>query len=81
MHQIKVYINHKNISHFFIIQNLNKRQLRYAEYFTEFDYVIIYRKRLKNGRVNVMSKQPAIKEKQFLISYTIFKPTKKGYFR
>ena len=25
MHQIKVYIDHKNITHFFTIQNLNKR--------------------------------------------------------
>ena len=73
MHQIKVYINHKNISHFFIIQNFNKQQLYYAEYFAKFDYVIIYRKGLKNGRVDIINRQPAMEEKQFPVSYTIFK--------
>ena len=56
MHQIKVYIDHKNISHFFTIQNFNKRQLRYTEYLAKFDYVIIYRKRLKNERADTISK-------------------------
>ena len=56
MHQIKVYTDYKNITHFSTIQNLNKRQLRYAEYFAKFDYVIIYRKGSENGRTNAISK-------------------------
>ncbi|KAF6527467.1 hypothetical protein HZS61_010511 [Fusarium oxysporum f. sp. conglutinans] len=32
MHQIKVYTDHQNISHFATTQELNRRQLRYAEY-------------------------------------------------
>ena len=81
MHQIKVYIDYKNITHFSITENFNKRQLRYAEYFVKFDYMIIYRKGLENGRIDVMSKQPAMEKKQFPVSHTIFKQTKEGYFR
>ncbi|KAL6352383.1 hypothetical protein LRP88_14365 [Fusarium phalaenopsidis] len=41
-HQIKVYTDHKNITHFAKTQELSGRQLRYAEYLSEFDYVIIH---------------------------------------
>ena len=56
MHQIKMYTDYKNISHFFTTQNLNGRQLRYAEYLAEFDYVIIYRKGSENGRTDALSR-------------------------
>ena len=56
LYQVKVYINHKNITHFATIQNLNKRQLRYAEYLTKFNYIIIYRKSLKNNKADIINK-------------------------
>jgi hypothetical protein len=58
MHQIKVYTDHQNITHFAITQELNRRQLRYAEYLSEFDFVIIYRKGSENGRADAISRRP-----------------------
>ncbi|RKK72672.1 hypothetical protein BFJ68_g18271, partial [Fusarium oxysporum] len=58
MHQIKVYTDHQNISHFATTQELNRRQLRYAEYLCEFDFVIIHRKGSDNGRADAISRRP-----------------------
>ncbi|KAF5013432.1 hypothetical protein FDECE_563, partial [Fusarium decemcellulare] len=57
-HQIKVYTDHQNISHFATTQELNRRQLRYAEYLCEFDFVIIHRKGSDNGRADAISRRP-----------------------
>jgi hypothetical protein len=56
-HKIKVYTDHKNISHFATTQELSGRQLRYAEYLSEFDYVIIHRKGSENGRADAISRR------------------------
>ncbi|KAL6352555.1 hypothetical protein LRP88_13019 [Fusarium phalaenopsidis] len=57
-HQIKVYTDHKNITHFAKTQELSGRQLRYAEYLSEFDYVIIHVKGTENGRADAISRRP-----------------------
>ena len=56
LHQTTVYTDHKNISHFATTQSLSGRQLRYAEYLAEFDYVIIHRKGSENGRADAISR-------------------------
>ncbi|RFN43552.1 pol polyprotein [Fusarium flagelliforme] len=61
-HQVKVYTNHQNISHFATTQELNRQQLRYAEYLCEFDFVIIHRKGSDNGRANAISRRPDFEE-------------------
>jgi hypothetical protein len=58
IHQIKVYTDHQNITHFATTQELNRRQLRYAEYLSEFDFIIIHRKGIKNGRADAISRRP-----------------------
>jgi hypothetical protein len=58
MHKIKVYTDHQNITHFATTQELNRRQLRYAEYLSEFDFVIIHRKGSENGRADAISRRP-----------------------
>jgi hypothetical protein len=57
-HQVKVYTDHQNIAHFATTQELNRRQLRYAEYLCEFDFVIIHRKGSENGRADAISRRP-----------------------
>ncbi|KAL9562741.1 hypothetical protein ACKAV7_013093 [Fusarium commune] len=58
MHQVKVYTDHQNISHFATTQELNRRQLRYAEYLCEFDFTITHRKGSENGRADALSRKP-----------------------
>ncbi|KAI7759627.1 hypothetical protein LZL87_014268 [Fusarium oxysporum] len=57
-HKVKVYTNHQNISYFATTHELNRRQLCYAEFLYKFDFVIIYRKGLENGRADAISRRP-----------------------
>jgi hypothetical protein len=54
-YKIKVYIDYKNLIIFTITKELNKRQIRWYEFLSEFDFEIIYRKGSENGRVDVFS--------------------------
>jgi hypothetical protein len=56
-HQIKVYTDHKNLAHFLTTKELNKRQIRWAEFLSEFDLEIIYRKGSENGRADALSRR------------------------
>ena len=79
MHQVKVYTDHKNIAHFSTTQTLSGRQLRYAEYLAEFDYIIIHRKGSENGRADAISRQPAMEEKYIPIKHAVFRQTPEGH--
>ncbi|KAH7492800.1 hypothetical protein FOMA001_g2149 [Fusarium oxysporum f. sp. matthiolae] len=57
-HKVKVYTDHQNISYFATTHELNRRQLRYAEFLCEFDFVIIHRKGSENGRADAISRRP-----------------------
>ena len=81
LHQVKVYTDHKNITYFATTQNLSGKQLRYAEYLAEFDYVIIHRKGSENGRADAISRQPSLAEKQAPISQTVFESTPQGHLK
>lgn len=55
-HQIKVYTDHKNLVHLTTTtKELNKRQIRWAEYLSQFDAKILYRKGSENGRADALS--------------------------
>jgi hypothetical protein len=57
MHKVKVYTDHKNIAYFASTQQLNGRQIRWAEYLSEFNYEIIHRKGSENGRADALSRR------------------------
>ena len=56
-HTITVYTDHKNLTHFLTTKVLNKRQVRWAEYMSQFDVKIIYRKGNENGRADALSRR------------------------
>ncbi|KAJ2891394.1 hypothetical protein MKZ38_000508 [Zalerion maritima] len=43
-HPVKVYTDHKNLTNFTTTKALDKRQTRWAEFLSEFNFTIIYRK-------------------------------------
>jgi hypothetical protein len=57
-HPVKVFTDHKNIAYFATTQELNRRQLRYAEYLCEFDFTIAHCKGTDNGRADAISRRP-----------------------
>ena len=49
-HKIQLYTYHKNLEYFNSTKILNRRQARWAEILSEFDFVIIYRPGEKNSK-------------------------------
>ncbi|KAJ3464714.1 hypothetical protein MRS44_009500 [Fusarium solani] len=79
-YKVKVYTDHKNISHFATTQKLSGRQLRYAEYLSEFDYVIIHRKGSENGRADAISRRSDFKTEQVIVQDQILHQTPEGHY-
>lgn len=40
---IKIYIDHKNLKYFMTTKQLNRRQVRWAEFFSKFNFKIMYK--------------------------------------
>lgn len=57
-HEVLVYTDHKNLTHFTTSKMLNKRQIRWLEFLSEFHFRIIYRKGTENGRADALSRRP-----------------------
>ncbi|KAK6221471.1 reverse transcriptase domain protein [Colletotrichum tabaci] len=56
-HEVLVYTDHKNLAHFTTSKNLNKRQVRWSEFLSEYNFWIIYRKGTDNGRADALSRR------------------------
>jgi hypothetical protein len=80
-HKIKVYTDHKNISYFATTQQLSGRQLRYAEYLSEFDYVIIHRKGSENGRADAISRRCDFDDGKTVINDQLLHLTPEGHLK
>jgi hypothetical protein len=80
-HQIKVFTDHKNITHFSTTQQLSGRQLRYAEYLSEFDYVIIHVKGTENGRADAISRRADLDTGKPVTNEQLFEKTEEGHLR
>ncbi|KAL0937059.1 reverse transcriptase domain protein [Colletotrichum truncatum] len=61
-YEVKVYTDHKNLAHFTTSKELNKRQIRWSEFLSEFNFRIIYRKGSENGRADALSRRPDYKD-------------------
>jgi len=76
--QIVVYTDHKNLEYFNNTKLLNRRQARWAEILSEFNFKIIYRPSERNGKADALSRRvdPELegqREKQDL-TIRMFKP-------
>lgn len=80
-HKVKVYTDHKNISYFATTQKLSGRQLRYAEYLSEFDYTIIHVKGSENGRADAISRRADFDTGKIKASEQIFSFTPEGHLQ
>jgi transposase InsO family protein len=79
LHKVKVYTDHKNIQYFATTQQLNGRQIRYAEYLSQFDYEIIHRKGSENGRADALSRKPEYEETVPKTNGQLFSANDKGH--
>jgi hypothetical protein len=52
-----VLIDHKSLKYFMIIKKLNRRQVKWAKFLTEFDFKIAYQSEKKNDKTNSLTKR------------------------
>jgi hypothetical protein len=77
-HQVKVYTDHKNLTYFTTTKELNKRQTRWAEFLSEYNFKIIYRKGNENGRADALSRRTDHEQDQAPEHQTILQVSKDG---
>ena len=78
-HKIKVYTDHKNLTTFTTTKELNKRQIRWYEFLSEFDFEIIYRKGSENGRADALSRREDLKPTEPAPTTVMLKTNEKGH--
>ncbi len=54
--EIKIYIDHKNLQYFMTIEELNRRQVRWAEFLSEFGFRIMYRPGKQEGKPDALTR-------------------------
>jgi hypothetical protein len=54
---VKVFTNHKNLKYFIFIKQLNKRQNKWAQFFADFNFVIIYLLEKFNEKTNALTRR------------------------
>ena len=57
-HEVQVYSDHKNLLWFTETKRCNRRQARWAEELSRFDFVITYRPGRRQGKPDALSRRP-----------------------
>jgi hypothetical protein len=63
-HTTTVYNDHKNLEYFTTTKVLNRRQARWAELLSTFDFQIVYRKGTSNGKPDALSRRPELRPQE-----------------
>jgi len=58
---IKIFINHLNLKYFMIIKELTRRQTKWAERLSEYNFKIIYQSEKQNLKVNMLIRMSDVK--------------------
>lgn len=56
-HPVQVLTDHKNLEYFMTTKNLNRRQARWAEYLSRFDFKIVYRPGTAGGKPDALTRR------------------------
>ena len=54
---IQIFIDHKNLKHFMTSKQLNRRQIRWIEFLSKFNFQIIYRSKIQNIKSNNLTRR------------------------
>jgi hypothetical protein len=63
-HMTTVFTDHKNLEYFTTTKVLNRRQARWAELLSTYDFQIMYRKGSSNGKPDALSRRPELRPKE-----------------
>jgi hypothetical protein len=64
VHPVTVFTDHKNLEYFQTTKILNRRQARWAEKLSRFDFKIFYRKGSANERADALSRRSELRPKE-----------------
>ncbi len=74
--KLTIYTNHKNLLHFIIIKQLNRRQMRWSKLLEQYKFTIQYTSEKENERADVLSRRNDHMKKKNLTNRSIFKINK-----
>jgi hypothetical protein len=57
-HTLQLITDHKNLEYFMTKRLLNRRQARWAQFLSRFDYEIVYRPGKSNGKADALTRRP-----------------------
>jgi hypothetical protein len=57
-HTLQLITEHKNLEYFMSKKHLNRRQARWAQFLSRFDYEIVYRPGKSNGKADALTRRP-----------------------
>jgi hypothetical protein len=57
-HTLQLITDHKNLEYFMSKKLLNRRQARWAQFLSRFDYEIVYRHGKSNGKADALTRRP-----------------------
>lgn len=57
-HKVTVYTDHRSLEYFTTSKQLNRRQARWSEFLSEFDFVIVYRPGVKGTKPDTLTRRP-----------------------
>lgn len=80
-HPITVYSDHKNLTTFTTTKSLNRRQVRWAEELSEYDFKIVHVKGKENGRADALSRKPEHFQKIPPETKTVLYEDENGHYR
>src|SRR5450755_5165368 len=77
-YQIKVFTDHQNLTYFLTTKELNRRQVRWAELISSYNFKIYYHKGSENGRVDALNRKADHREGYKVEPYSILRFNKDG---
>lgn len=78
-HTVEVYTDHKNLLYFTTTKDLNRRQVRWSEFMSQFDYIISYRQGKDNVKADALSRQAKYFQGKEDVSHAMFNIGDKGF--
>ena len=77
-HEVQVYSDHKNLLYFITMKVLNRRQVRWSEELSQYNFRIHYQKGSENIKVNALSQWADYLQDKLIVSHAILREDEQG---
>lgn len=77
-HEVQVYSDHKNLLYFTTTKVLNRRQVRWSEELSQYNFKIHYRKGSENAKADALSRRADYLREKPIVSQAVLQQDKHG---